>query len=226
MKDSQQGDPLDVDRRTFLKNGMLAVGTATAVAALSTDRLVAATEDVGDVGPAITSGDVAILKFLAAAEILESDLWQQYNELTGVGAADSGYKAALNVLDMDMPQYVSDNTDDEISHEAFLNAYLVAKGASGEQVKSNLIMPEPCQFLSRKFPVCSIVRPTAINGVAMGAVRALTNDGLFIGQGHEFFEVLRDLAEDADRARRTLWSSGRTQIAANRHGNLNLSLHC
>jgi hypothetical protein len=63
-------------------------------------------------------------------------------------------------------------------------------------------MPEPCHFLSRKFPVCSIIRPTETKGAAMGAVKALTADGLFIGQDPQFFELLQDLAEDADEARR------------------------
>jgi hypothetical protein len=71
-----------------------------------------------------------------------------------------------------------------------------------ESLQSNLIMPEPCPFLSRKFPKCSIIRPTATKGAAMGAVKALMADGLFTGQSHEFFEVLRDLAEDADDAKR------------------------
>src|SRR2546425_11513640 len=72
----------------------------------------------------------------------------------------------------------------------------------GEDFQTNLIMPEPCPFLSRKFPVCSIIRPTKTEGAAMGAVKALTADGLFIGQSPAFFEVLRDLAADADAARR------------------------
>jgi hypothetical protein len=71
-----------------------------------------------------------------------------------------------------------------------------------ESLQSNLIMPEPCPFLSRKFPKCSIIRPTATKGAAMGAVKALMADGLFTGQSHEFFEALRDLAEDADDAKR------------------------
>jgi hypothetical protein len=71
-----------------------------------------------------------------------------------------------------------------------------------ESLQSNLIMPEPCPFLSRKFPKCSVIRPTQTKGAAMGALRALTADGLFIGQSKEFFEFLRDLAEDADAARR------------------------
>jgi hypothetical protein len=78
---------------------------------------------------AITKGDVAILRFLAAAELIESDLWEQYNELGGQNGGNPAYMAALSNLDSDMPQYISDNTDDEISHAAFLNAYLRSKGA-------------------------------------------------------------------------------------------------
>ena len=72
----------------------------------------------------------------------------------------------------------------------------------GETFQTNLIMPEPCPFLSRKLPRCSIIRPTETKGVAMGVVKFLTAMGLFIGQSEDFFELLRDLAEDADEARR------------------------
>ena len=74
--------------------------------------------------PGWSQGDAAILRFLAAAELIESDLWQQYNELGGVNGGNPAYMAALSNLDGDMPQYISDNTDDELSHAAFLNAYL------------------------------------------------------------------------------------------------------
>jgi hypothetical protein len=87
----------------------------------------------------LTAGDEAILRFLAAAEIIEADLWQQYNELAGIqdsevpgGAGNPAYTAAVEVLDSDMAQYIHDNTDDEITHAAFLNAYLASKG--GEPV--------------------------------------------------------------------------------------------
>jgi hypothetical protein len=73
---------------------------------------------------------------------------------------------------------------------------------TSETLKNNLIMPEPCPFLNRKFPICSIIRPTQTKGAAMGAVDALTADGLFIGQTPEFFRLLRDLARDAAQARR------------------------
>jgi hypothetical protein len=66
--------------------------------------------------------------------------------------------------------------------------------------QANLIMPEPCPFLNRNFPICSIVRSTETKGAAMGAVNALTADGLFIGQTPEFSQLLMDLASDADRA--------------------------
>jgi hypothetical protein len=74
--------------------------------------------------------------------------------------------------------------------------------ADGELLQTNLIMPEPTIFLDRKFPICSIIRPTETDGAAMGALRALTDDGLFIGQSRKFFAVLTRLAEDADDARR------------------------
>jgi hypothetical protein len=72
----------------------------------------------------------------------------------------------------------------------------------GEDSQTNLIMPEPCPFLNKSFPVCSIIRPTATAGAAMGAPAALTADGLFIGQSAQLFELMRDLAEDADEATR------------------------
>jgi len=72
----------------------------------------------------------------------------------------------------------------------------------GEEFQTNLIMPEPTVFLRRKLPACSIVRPTATDGAATGALKFLTAMGLFIGQSAGFFALLKDLAEDADAARR------------------------
>jgi hypothetical protein len=71
----------------------------------------------------------------------------------------------------------------------------------GEDFQTNLIMPEPCPFLSPSLPVCSIIRPTETKGIAMGVVNFLTAMGLFIGQSKQFFELLKDLAADADHAR-------------------------
>jgi hypothetical protein len=74
--------------------------------------------------------------------------------------------------------------------------------STDELLQANLIMPEPCPFLDRKFPICSIIRPTETKGAAMGAVKALTADGLFMGQTPEFMQLLTDLATDADAAGR------------------------
>ncbi|HEV2714908.1 MAG TPA: ferritin-like domain-containing protein [Terriglobales bacterium] len=322
----------------------------------------------------LTPGDAALLRFAAAAEILETDFWVQYNELGGIpdsevpgGSGNAPYTAALAVLDEDMAQYIHDNTDDEFTHQNFLNAYLASKRADtvsleqfrtlpgssatgssgklrltnltqltldtswwtryrsstknpdlgdtfpqaiptlavgqhtaiprtdddltdpnflqaiantaafhfptieqggnslypamaqrathvevlrilisigptetmhfqtwsdkagnapaltavdpvtgvsvtfpdlnsppfgGEDFQTNLIMPEPCPFLSRKLPVVSIIRPTATKGIAMGVVKFLTDMGLFRGQSPQFFAFMHDLAEDADEARR------------------------
>ena len=111
-----------VGRRSFLKGLGLAGAAALPGSALIADTALA------DSGP-LTSGDVAILRLLAAIELIESDLWSQYNELGGVNGGNSSYIAALQNLDGDMPQYIADNTDDELSHAAFLNAYLKSKGA-------------------------------------------------------------------------------------------------
>lgn len=113
-----------VRRRSFLK------GVGVAAAMLPAGTLVATgVEAVSAAGRRLNGGDAAILRFLAAAEIIETDLWQQYNELGGVNGGNPAYIAALQNLDGDMPQYITDNTDDEVSHAAFLNAYLESRGA-------------------------------------------------------------------------------------------------
>ena len=115
-----------VRRRAFLKGLGVAGAMLPAGALLATGVRAADTEAAtGE----LTKGDAAVLRFLAAAEILETDLWQQYNELGGVGGGNAAYMAALQNLDGDMPQYITDNTDDEVSHAAFLNAYLMSRGA-------------------------------------------------------------------------------------------------
>jgi Ferritin-like domain len=355
------------DQSKYLANrrSFLVKGAAVGAGVLGAGRLLT------DASPAfasggLTTGDAAILRFLAAAEIIETDIWQQYNELAGIqddevpgGSGNPDYTEALAVLDEDMDQYIHDNTDDEITHGTFLNAYLDAHGAAtvdldefrtlpsseatgaqqigrltnlmqltvntsfytryrsdsknpdfgdtfpqavpglaagqfpaiprsdddlsppdhlqaiantagfhfawieqggtslyaalaqrvthtevlrillsiggseimhfqtwqdkagnappltdptnglvfpdlnadGELTQTNLIMPEPTIFLDRKFPIVSIIRPTQTKGAAMGTVRALTADGLFIGQSPEFFAVLTELAKAADAAR-------------------------
>ena len=385
MKDQLNSLAGTAGRRAFIKKGLAAAGTATVGTGLLTNGLsVFADEELGESSGSLNKGDAAILRLLAAAEIIESDLWLQYAELGGAQTQPNGqpdnelpglptggntaYTLALQQLDGDMPQYIHDNTEDEFSHWFFINAYLASKGADkvnldrfrtlpsskatganqigrltnlmqltvdtswytryrsrnnnpdldaafkfaqavpglskgqfpaiprsnadltpndhiqaiantagfhfafieqggtslypslaqrvtsrdvlrillsigptetahfqtwhdkagnavqptlapltdptnglffpnlnardSEDFQANLIMPEPCPFLSRKFPSCSIIRPTKTQGAAMGAVNALTSDGLFIGQSKQFFELLQDLASDADQARR------------------------
>jgi hypothetical protein len=366
-----------IDRRSFVKNGLTAAGLATAgVGLLSSSSSALVEEEKGERSGRLSRGDAALLRFAAAAEILETDFWVQYNELCGIpdnevpgGSGNPAFTAALSVLDSDMAQYVHDNTDDEFTHQNFLNAYLVSKGADpvnlepfrtltgstatgssgelrltnlmeltldtswwtryrsdsnnpdldptftfpqavptlavgkhtaiprtdadttdanflqaiantagfhmptieqggnslypamaqrassvevlrilisigptetmhfqtwadkagnappltavdpmtgvsvtfpdlnsppfgGENFQTNLIMPEPCPFISRKLPKCSVIRPTETKGIAMGVVNFLTAMGLFIGQSLAFSRLMRDLAEDADEARR------------------------
>jgi hypothetical protein len=357
--ESSEGSNGLSSRREFLLKGA-AAGAATITAGR---LLTVAPRAIASGG--LTPGDAAILRFLAALETLETDLWQQYNELCGIqdsevpgGSGNPAFTAAVEVLDEDMAQYVHDNTDDEFTHFTFLNAYLQAHGmapanlerfralpsstatgaqqigrltnlmqltvdtswwtryrsdslnpdfgdtlpqaipdlatgqhpgiprsdadltppdhlqaiantagfhfafieqggtslypslaqrvthpevlrillsigptetmhfqtwqdkagnapaltdpvtgltfpdlnSDGELLQTNLIMPEPTIFLSRKFPVCSIIRPTETQGAATGALKALTDNGLFIGQSAEFFAVMTNLAQAADAA--------------------------
>jgi hypothetical protein len=117
--------PNRLARRSFLRNlGVGAALLAPGAALLGSASKALAAND----RQRLTLGDVAILQLLAAAELIEADLWQQYKELGGVDSPESGYRAGLEILDEDQPQYISDNTDDELSHAAFLNAYLRSKG--------------------------------------------------------------------------------------------------
>jgi hypothetical protein len=117
-------------RRSFLVKGA-AIGAGTIGAA----RLLADASPAFAKGGRLDRGDAAILRFLAAAELIETDLWQQYNELAGIqdnevpgGSGNPAYTEAVAVLDEDMNQYIHDNTDDEASHASFINAYLQAHG--------------------------------------------------------------------------------------------------
>ena len=134
------------NRRSFLKHSVVGVGAVgVGVSLLPTDL----SAQNGPEKP--TKGDIAILTFLSALEQVEADLWIQYAELGGVTTAVPGaegnatadlelngtpistglatnYVLALQQLDMDMPQYITDNTDDEISHHVFLNNYILSKG--------------------------------------------------------------------------------------------------
>jgi len=112
-----------VKRRSFLK-GISIAGATLAAGAMLGKLNAQTTHSLRH----LSKGDAALLRFAAAAELIEADLWQQYNELGGVQGGNPAYIAALSNLDGDMPQYIADNTDDELSHAAFLNAYLISKG--------------------------------------------------------------------------------------------------
>src|SRR5216684_1116359 len=145
------------NRRSFLKTGMVA-GAATIGTAMLPASPVAFAEGEDDRAP-ITKGDIAILTFLSALEQVEADLWIQYAELGGatnqglspidlvqngkkiVTGLAPAYITGLLQLDGDMPQYIADNTDDEISHHAFLNNYLQSKGAKTADLSQFAILP-------------------------------------------------------------------------------------
>src|SRR6516162_6151666 len=117
-------------RRSFLHAGLAGPG------AIGAGLLADALPSTAFAGSPLTQGDIDILRFLSAAEIIETDLWQQYNELGGIqdnevpgGSGSKAYTRALQELDSDMPQYIHDNTEDEFSHFTFINAYLMSKGA-------------------------------------------------------------------------------------------------
>src|SRR6202451_3757629 len=128
-----------VDRRSFLKGGLLAGGAAVGAGLLATGPLALA-QSKGQSSASLNAGDVAILRFLAAAESIEADLWTQYAELGGIGDLPpievnpkeklNPYQVALSNLDSDGPQYITSNTLDEVSHATFINAYLLSRGAS------------------------------------------------------------------------------------------------
>jgi hypothetical protein len=131
-----------MNRRAVLRNGALAAGAATmsAVFAGGTKAAFGTTmQPQTGSSEGLNSGDVAVLRFLAAAEIIESDLWIQYAELGGLTSGVpievdmnqqlNAYQNALSQLDGDGPQYITSNTLDEISHADFLNGYLELKGA-------------------------------------------------------------------------------------------------
>ena len=123
-------------RRSFMLKGAAVGAGAYGVSKSLADPSSASAHRKRSHRKRLSKGDVAILQFLAAAELLETDLWQQYNELGGIqdtevpgGSGNSAYTAAVAVLDEDMAQYIHDNTDDENSHATFINAYLKDHGA-------------------------------------------------------------------------------------------------
>jgi Ferritin-like domain len=148
------------NRRSFLRSSLATGAAIIGTSAFSKRKLFAA--------PPPTRGDVAILRFLAAAELIEADLWQQYAELGGLTPGQfpvetfpanapfmpvNSYQAALMNLDSDGPQYISSNNTDEQSHAAFLNAYLISIGAQAVNLDEFRTLPSsqatPAQQIGR-----------------------------------------------------------------------------
>ena len=135
-------------RRSFLKNGTVAGAATVGAGLLAGNSLVFGREDDADRAP-ITRGDIAILRFLQALEQVEEDLWRQYaelggtqdNEFSGLTGGNAAYSQALQLLDGDMPQYIHDNTDDEISHARFLGNYLESHGAGSADLTPFKVLP-------------------------------------------------------------------------------------
>jgi hypothetical protein len=149
MQEISQGGKAGSNRRSFLKKGMVAGAVTVGAGLLTSGSSASAQGEKDEKNGGLTRGDAAILRFLAAAEILESDLWLQYQELAGTQdnevstlasqlipgypsqptGGSPAYTNAVSQLDSDMAQYIHDNTEDELSHEVFINAYLESKGA-------------------------------------------------------------------------------------------------
>src|SRR6516165_4312726 len=115
---------VNANRRWFMKTALATAGATAVTSGLLADS------------PTLSKGDAALLRFASAAEILETDFWIKYNELGGIqdsevpgGSGNPIYTAKLQNLDSDFSQYIHDNTEDEITHFSFLNAYLMSKGA-------------------------------------------------------------------------------------------------
>jgi len=153
MKNPVSSSRRPVDRRSFMKSGLLAGGAAVG-AGLLANGTKARAQETGK----LNAGDTAILRFLAAAELIESDLWTQYAELGGIGVDQpievnpnpnpplNNYQKALSNLDTDGPQYIASNTADEVSHANFLNAYLESRGAEPVNLSEFQTLPGSTAF--------------------------------------------------------------------------------
>ena len=151
MEQSTSGSKRPTNRRAFFRKGAMGVGAAAMGAGLLANGVPAFAwqDDDDDDRAPITRGDIAILRFLNALEQVEADLWVQYAELggvqdtevSGVNGGNPLYSGALQILDGDMSQYVHDNADDELSHAAFLKAYLESKGAEAPDLSHHATLP-------------------------------------------------------------------------------------
>src|SRR6266481_5885905 len=151
----ESGDPKNqrrrfkrLRRRSFLKGIGVAGAASVGAGLLAQTSSAFAQEGPEEHSGRLTRGDAALLRFAAAAEILETDFWVQYNELGGIpdsevpgGSGNPTYTAALKVLDGDMDQYIHDNTEDEFTHQNFINAYLASKGAATVNLEQFRTLP-------------------------------------------------------------------------------------
>ena len=155
MQNSKGNSLRSINRRSFLGKGVVGTGAVLGISLLPEHAEALDNES----NAPLNHGDRAIITFLSALEQVEADLWIQYAELGGATnqglspidlqlngktiktGLSAGYIAALEVLDGDMPQYIADNTDDEISHHRFLNNYLISKGASPVDLSHFAVLP-------------------------------------------------------------------------------------
>jgi len=151
------------DRRSFLRTGLAATGAATVGTALLA-RATEASEQAGG----LTAGDIAMLQFLAAGEAIEADFYTQYNELGGIqdsevpgGTGNPIFTHQLKRIDRDFSQYIHDTADDEISHQNFLNAYLVRNGAASVDMEPFRTLPgSTATGSSRKLRLTNLMQLT------------------------------------------------------------------
>src|SRR6516225_10343461 len=177
--ENQPGHNQRSNRRSFLKRSTAAASAATIGAALMPTGLRAFDDDSGR----ITGGDIAILKFLQALEQVEADLWLQYselggvqdNEISGVNGGNPLYTAALQILDGDMPQYIHDNTDDEISHAAFLKAYLESLGEEAVDLSHFATLPSSQAMGARQIGRLTNLTRLTVDTSFWSRYRSITN---------------------------------------------------
>src|SRR3989441_4401101 len=183
MKEMGKLFPGRTNRRSFLKKGTVTAGAATLGAGVLAGKTFAfGREDDGDRTP-ITRGDIAILRFLQALEQVEEDLWRQYAELggtqddefSGLTGGNVAYTQALQLLDGDMPQYIHDNTDDEISHASFLKKYLESKGAEPFDLSPFKVLPSSTAYGAQQIGRLTNLTQLTIDTSFWSRYRSITN---------------------------------------------------
>ena len=177
------------NRRSFLRNGTVAAGAATLASSLLSSRSFAREEEKD--GAPITKGDIAILRFLQALEQVETDLWQQYSELGGTQDNEVSGVNGGNLLDADMPQYIHDNTDDEISHAAFLGNYLESKGSSPVNLDAFRHLPSSQAAGARQVGRLTNLTQLTIDTSFWSRYRSITNPDF--DPGAPFVQAVPDL---------------------------------